>query len=61
MADDRDIRFLRLPEVEARVGLKRAMIYRLIQRKTFPAPRHQGRVSFWVDAEIRAWQLACLA
>jgi predicted DNA-binding transcriptional regulator AlpA len=35
---DEPFRFLRLPEVESRVGLKRASIYRKMTEGVFPKP-----------------------
>lgn len=55
------IHFLRLPEVQHRVGLRKTKIYDLIKRGEFPAPHHQGKVSFWPDTEILNWQRAQLA
>lgn len=57
-----DVRFLRLPEVRARVGLSRSQIYRLIQAGDFPAPLKLSRqVSVWPDQDINRWQLDTLA
>jgi predicted DNA-binding transcriptional regulator AlpA len=36
--DDEPFRFLRLPEVEQRSGLRRSSIYRKVQEGSFPAP-----------------------
>lgn len=46
---------LRLPEVETRVGLKQAMIYRLIGENRFPAPVKLGNKSRWSSHEISDW------
>jgi prophage regulatory protein len=59
MADD--ITFLRLPDVSRRVGLRKTKIYALIKAGDFPAPRHEGKVSYWPDVEITAWQRARMA
>ncbi len=56
-----EIRFLRLPDVERRVGLKKTTIYRLVKFGMFPAPRKLagvGNVSVWPDVEIHQWQRA---
>lgn len=50
-------RLLRIVEVEELVGLKRAMIYRLIQRGEFPRQyKPGGYASRWNEAEVRAWR-----
>ena len=50
------IRILRLPEVCQVTGLKRAMIYRLQQRKRFPqSVKITDHAVGWVDAEVQAW------
>jgi prophage regulatory protein len=50
------IRILRLPEVCQVTGLKRAMIYRLQQRKRFPqSVKITDHAVGWIDAEIQAW------
>ncbi len=46
---------LRLHDVQERVGLKRAMIYRLIQRSQFPSPLKFGRASRWRKEEVDKW------
>lgn len=49
---------LRLPEIERRVGFKRATIYRLIADPTsdFPRPvKLLGSLSAWPQHEIDAW------
>lgn len=56
MASNPD-RLLRINEVEEIVGLKRAMIYRLIQRGNFPKQyKPGGFASRWNEAEVRAWR-----
>jgi prophage regulatory protein len=48
--------FMRLPEVEAAVGLARSSIYREISEGDFPKPVHLGsRNSQWIAAEVSAW------
>ena len=47
---------LRLPDVEARTGLRRSHIYSLAARGEFPKPLKLGdRASAWVEAEITEW------
>ena len=53
--------FLRLPEVERRVGFKRATIYRLIAAGEFVPPVKLGVVSAWPEHEINAWLAKKLA
>ena len=49
-------RFLRLPEVIARTGLKRSSIYAAIQAGTFPAQIPLGeRAVGWDESEVSAW------
>ena len=49
-------RLIRLPEVEARIGLKKSAIYAAMAAKTFPAPVRLGnRCVAWHEAEIDAW------
>jgi prophage regulatory protein len=50
------IRILRLPEVCQVTGLKRAMIYRLQQRQSFPqSVKITDHAVGWIDAEVQAW------
>jgi len=47
---------LRLPEVIARVGLKRASLYQRIQTGVFPKPIPLGpRAVGWLEHEIDSW------
>jgi len=49
-------RILRLPEVMARVGLKRASIYQHIAAGTFPKQISLGvRAVGWLESEIEQW------
>lgn len=48
-------RFLRLPEVELRVGLKKACIYNRIKNRRFPAQVKLGSASRWRESEINAY------
>ena len=50
------IRFLRLPEVEARTGLARPTIYARMAAGTFPQPISLGgRAVGWIEAEVEEW------
>lgn len=50
-----DEALLRLDDVKRRVGLSRAMIYRL-QAQGFPKPiKLTGKSSAWVKSEVDAW------
>tara|TARA_R100000687_G_C6442359_1_gene161187 strand:- start:452 stop:682 length:231 start_codon:yes stop_codon:yes gene_type:complete len=52
------MRFLRLTEVQERVGLGRTSIYKLIGEGKFPKPVHiLGRNVAWVDSEIDEWMM----
>ena len=47
---------LRLPQVEAVVGLKKSKIYSLLQAGQFPAPVRLGPRSVrWKGSAVRAW------
>lgn len=49
-------RLLRLPEVMARVGLKRSAIYQRMSEGRFPKSRSLGpKCAVWVESEINAW------
>ena len=51
-----DVALLRLPSVEAMVGMKESTIYRRIELGRFPAPVRNGeRISSWRTDDIRAW------
>ena len=55
-------RLLRLPDVMARVGLKRSAIYQRMSEGTFPKSRSLGpKCAVWVEAEIDAWISAVAA
>lgn len=50
------MRLIRLPEVMARVGLRRSSIYHRMSDGRFPKGRSLGpRCVVWVEAEIDAW------
>lgn len=47
---------LRLPDVEARTGLKKSAIYAGMRAGTFPACIKLGsRAAAWPESEIAAW------
>ena len=47
---------LRLPQVEAMVGMKKSKIYSLLQAGQFPAPVRLGPRSVrWKGSAVRAW------
>ncbi|WP_298286019.1 AlpA family transcriptional regulator [Novosphingobium sp.] len=49
-------RLLRLPEVIARVGLRRSAIYERMSEGRFPRSRSLGpKCAVWVEAEIDEW------
>lgn len=50
------MRLIRLPEVIARVGIKRSTIYQRMAEGRFPKGRSLGpKSTVWVEAEIDAW------
>lgn len=50
------VRLLRLPEVMARVGMKRSAIYQRMSEGRFPKSRSLGpKCAVWVEAEIDDW------
>lgn len=47
---------LRLPDVEARTGLRRSHLYSLAARGEFPKPLKLGdRASAWIEREVSDW------
>lgn len=49
-------RLIRLPEVMARVGLKRSAIYQRMSEGRFPKSRSLGpKCAVWVEREIEDW------
>jgi len=47
---------LRLPTVLARTGLPKSSLYRLIQKRDFPAPvKLSERCSAWPESEVSDW------
>lgn len=56
MSDSLDDRFLRIGDVEARIGLGRTSIYKLINEGSFPKPyKPTSYASRWSEAEVSAW------
>jgi prophage regulatory protein len=46
-------RMLRIVDVVQRVGLGRSTVWRMVQEKTFPAPRRLGpRAVAWVEGDV---------
>jgi prophage regulatory protein len=57
--ENKSIRILRLPEVMARVGLRRASIYAQIHNGNFPKQISLGaRAVGWLEHEADAWLAA---
>jgi prophage regulatory protein len=55
-------RLIRLPEVMARVGLKRSSIYQRMSDGRFPRGRSLGaKCTVWVEAEIDEWICAVVS
>ena len=49
--------FIRLPELQKRVGLRRTAIYEAMKAGVFPKPVKLGRRAVaWAESEISAWQ-----
>ena len=54
-----EVTFLRLPQVQAQVGLSRSQIYKLMAEERFPASKKIGtRIAVWVSSDIQAWKQA---
>lgn len=49
------LRFLRIPEVQHRVGLGKTKIYGMIKDGEFPPPIKRGRSSLWRNDDIEQW------
>lgn len=50
------MRFLRLPEVELRVGLRRSAIYQRMSEGRFPKSKSLGaRCTVWLESDIVQW------
>ena len=59
MHPDPDIRFLRMAEVEVKVGLKKRTIQYMVKDGAFPKPvRLNERSIGFVESEVTAWMLA---
>jgi prophage regulatory protein len=54
------MKWLRLPAVESKTGLKRSKIYDEIKKGKFPRPHKVGAVSVWIEDELTAWQRSIL-
>ncbi len=55
-------RLIRRPEVERRVGLRRAAIYKEMAEGRFPKPVKIGpRAVAWIESDIDAWISARVA
>jgi prophage regulatory protein len=52
------MKFLRLPEVEAMVALKKTAIYKRIQANTFPAPIRDGGAARWRQGDVEQYMLS---
>jgi prophage regulatory protein len=48
-------RFLRFPQVKARVGFSHSWVYEKIAQGLFPKPLKVGRSSVWLESEITKW------
>jgi prophage regulatory protein len=60
--DNTPVRILRLPDVEAKSGLKRDSIYRGAREGWFPRPvKISQGASGWVEGEIEAYLTARIA
>ena len=52
------MRFLRLSEVQERVGLERTSIYKMMGEGKFPKPVNTlGRNVAWLDSEVDEWMM----
>ncbi|MFU1607307.1 helix-turn-helix transcriptional regulator [Sulfitobacter pontiacus] len=59
MHPDPEMRFLRMPEVEAKVGLKKRTIQYMVKEGAFPEPVQLNERSIgFVESEVNAWMLA---
>jgi prophage regulatory protein len=56
------LRFLRMKDVEDRVGLNKRTIQRMVKAETFPEPirLHERSIGF-VESEVAAWMEARMA
>lgn len=50
------MRVLRLPDVQAKVGLRHSAIYQRMNENTFPRPIPlDGKAKGWLESEIDNW------
>jgi prophage regulatory protein len=62
MEGPRGLRYIRLPEVCARVGLKRSTVYRLISLGRFPKHiKLSEHASAWIESEVDDFMIARIA
>ena len=55
-------RFLRMPEVEQRTGLRKSALYQAIKEQRFPpGVRLTARSIAWTESSINAWISARIA
>ena len=52
------MRFLKINEVVAKVGLSRSQIYVCIKSAGFPLPVKIGAASLWLDEAVEDWMRA---
>lgn len=51
-----DERLLRIPDVEAKVGLRKSSIYAAVRAGTFPKPlKLSRRYVCWQESAVNAW------
>lgn len=50
-----NLKRLRLPQVVEKTGVKKTTIYSKIKNGKFPKPRKDGKISYWISAEIDNW------
>jgi prophage regulatory protein len=48
-------RLLRLPEVLARIGIRRSAWFARIKAGSAPQPIHVGRAACWPESEVQRW------
>lgn len=52
------MKFLRLPEVEKMVALKKTAIYSRIKANKFPEPIRDGGASRWRESDVLAYMVS---
>lgn len=53
------VRFLRLKQLEDKVGFKRTTIFRLVKEGHFPQPvKIHGNMTMWQEHEVDVWMRA---